>query len=490
MPPDDTLDLDSKQPLESPPRDSVVMFEKKVDEEANPTEETFTSTTRRIKLTDTEHDELARMLGEAITAIKRQREDRGWDEDWDRWEDMYFGLLPSKEIGRANVSVPIASEIVDTAWAVIDKGVWSIQPPLQVMPRESMDVEVAKRKEQHLDYAMTVEMKARERLDTMTWEMLVLSTGVCYLPWLREMDRIRDEEVYDGQKLADMTRFNERYPKADEDFPEITAKLRKGKQVTLTVEYDEPLHDAPDPQHIPLRDWIVRDTAQAHKLHRERFVGHCFTLRYADITEQIDRGYYDDVADKLQFSYDADNNKIPRLDVEDKEHEIITGVVRWKRHGHSRERRYLVDFHQESRTITRILYYPYWHNRPNYIPFYLQRSRRYIYGISLIQKIESSQDTVNASQSLLLDAIGFAGLPMFKARKTAMHDFNPMRDGMFPGKTFYLDNPQDVDQFQLQVNNALSILTNVEASATRHAELASGATQNLSGLESSGKSVV
>lgn len=485
--PDSTLDIDSDQPLEVPARGSVVMFEKKApkDEDANATEETFTSTTRRITLSDAEHSELGRLLDDAITAIKRQREDRGWDEDWDRWEDLYFGLLPSRAEGRANVSVPIASEIVDTAWAVIDKAMYGVTPYLQVMPRESMDVEVAKRKEQHLDYALNVEMHARERLDTLTWEMLVLNTGVCYLPWLRELDRVRDEETYDGSKIADMTRFNERYPKADEDFPEITAKLRKGKQVTLTVEYDEPLHDAPDPQHIPLRDWIVRDTAQAHKLHRERFVGHRFNLRYADITEQIEQSYYDDVAEKLAFSYDADGNQVPRLDVEDKEHEITTGVVRWKRHGHSRERRYLVDFHQESKTILRILYYPYWHNRPNYIPFYLQRSRRYIYGISLIQKVESSADTVNASQSLALDAVGFGALPMFKARKTAMHDFNPMRDGMFAGKTFYLDNPQDVEQFQVQVSSALNVLQNVEASAMRHAELASGATQNVSGLESS-----
>jgi len=60
-----------------------------------------------------------------------------------------------------------------------------------------------------------------------------------------------------------------------------------------------------------------------------------------------------------------------------------------------------------------------------------------------------------------------------------------MRDGMFPGKTFFLDNPQDVEQFQVQVSSALAVLAGLEQSATRHAELSSGATQNLSGLESS-----
>src|SRR3990167_6807417 len=163
--PDETLSIDANDPLEAPPRYSVVMFEKKASaEDTNPTEETFASTTRRIRLSEEEHRTLALLLDDAITAIARQREDRGWDEDWDRWEDAYFGLLPSKEIGRANVSVPIATEIVDTAWAVIDKAVYGVTPYLQVMPREAMDIEIAKRKEQHLDYALTVEMHARERL--------------------------------------------------------------------------------------------------------------------------------------------------------------------------------------------------------------------------------------------------------------------------------------------------------------------------------------
>ncbi len=94
----------------------------------------------------------------------------------------------------------------------------------------------------------------------------------------RDAASLREQMRTQLGKVADMTRFHQRYPQADEDFPEITAKLRKGKVVTLTVEYDEPLHDAPDPQHIPLRDWIVRDTAQAHLLHRERFVGHRFII--------------------------------------------------------------------------------------------------------------------------------------------------------------------------------------------------------------------
>jgi len=456
-----------------------------MDEDASPAEETFTSHVRRVKLKSEEHDALALLLDEALTAIKRQREERGWDEDWDRWEDSYFGITADRPAGRANVHVPLSQEIVDTAWAVIDKGIFSVQPWMQIQPREAMDVDVAKRKEQHLDYALNVEMKARERLDTLTWEMLVLNTGVAYLPWLREMDRIRDEETYDGQRLEDMERFDQRYPNADEDFPEITKKLRAGKKITLNVEYNEALHDAPDVQHIPLRKWIVRDTAQPHQLHRERFVGHAFDLRWADVKEQISQGYYDDVTAQLQTTVDAEGLRTTRLDAEDQPYTLVTGIVRWKRPGQTRERRFLVDFHQQSRTIARILYYPYWHNRVNYIPFYLQRSRRYIYGVSLLQKIESSQDEVNATHNVTLDAVSFGSLPMFKARKTAIHDFNPMRDGMFPGKTFFLDNPQDVEQFQVQVSSALAVLAGLEQSATRHAELSSGATQNLSGLESS-----
>src|SRR3990167_10402847 len=119
-----------------------------------------------------------------------------------------------------------------------------------------MDVATAKRKEQFLDYANTVEMLAKEKLDPVLWEAGALGTGVEYLPWLRETDCIRDEEAYDGLSEADMERFVTRYPDAETEHPEVVAKLKQGERVTLTVEYDEARQDAPEPTYIPPRDWL------------------------------------------------------------------------------------------------------------------------------------------------------------------------------------------------------------------------------------------
>src|SRR3990167_5923368 len=347
-----------------------------------------------------------------------------------------------------------------------------------------MDVATAKRKEQFLDYANTVEMLAKEKLDPVLWEAGALGTGVEYLPWLRETDRIRDEEAYDGLSEADMERFVTRYPDAKTEHPEVVATLKRGERVTLTVEYDEARQDAPEPTYIPLRDWLVRPAAKWHQLHRERFVGHRFPLRYAHVEELVSDGYYDDRLQRLAFRWNERGERTDDPAFRDKEYEIATGVLRWKRPGDARERRYLVDVHRDSRTILRLLHYPYWHNRVNYIPWYFQRSRRGVYGISLIQKVEQSQFEANAAHSLVLDHLAFS-LPMYKARKGTESNFNPMRDGMFAGKVWYFDNPEsDAQQFQTALASAVTVALNIEDRAARHAELASGASQNLSGLES------
>src|SRR3990167_5727345 len=348
-----------------------------------------------------------------------------------------------------------------------------------------MDVATAKRKEQFLDYANTVEMLAKEKLDPVLWEAGALGTGVEYLPWLRETDRIRDEEAYDGLSEADMERFVTRYPDAETEHPEVVAKLKQGERVTLTVEYNEARQDAPEPTYVPCRDMRIRPSAKWHQLHRERFVGHCYKLRYAQVEELTEDSYFDDRLQRLAFKWQEDGTFKDDPTFRDKNYEVAVGILRWKRKGDSRERRYLVDYHQESRTVLRILHYPYWHNRVNYIPWYFQRSRRGVYGISLIQKVEQSQFEANAAHNLTLDAVAFGGIPMFKARKGTEANFNPMRDGMYAGKTWYFDNPDsDASAFQTGVTNAVSVLLNLEDRATRHAELASGASQNLSGLES------
>ena len=425
-----------------------------------------------------------KLVDQVLENIQRERDEGDWDANWDLWEDLYFGVLQDRPAGQSNVHVPISQEVVDTSLAVADQVLFGSHPWLQVMPREKMDVDTVKRKEQFLDYGLTVEMQAKERLEPILWEAGALGTGVIYLPWLRENERLRDEETYDGQRESDMARFVERYPHANRDFPEITATLRRGEVARLTVEYSEARQDAPELTDIPLRDWIVRPSAKWHKLHRERLVGHRFPLRYADIEEQVREGYYDDRVSRLAFKWDEQGQTVDDPDFRDKRYEIATGTVRWRRPNDARERRYLVDYHRESRTVLRALHYPYWHNRPNYIPVYFQRSRRYIYGVSLIQKVEHSQFEANAAHNLVLDHLSFS-LPMYKARKGTEANFNPMRDGMFAGKVWYFDNPEsDAQQFQTVLNSAVTVALNIEDRAARHAELASGASQNLSGLES------
>ena len=489
--PDETPLHELPVPQDPLPRESVTLKEKGVDandETVSPAEETFATPTKRLPLTDTERDQLVQRLETVLTEIAKQRQDRGWDANWDLWEDAYFGVLADRPIpGQANVHVPLTQEVVDTIDAAVEQVLFSDRTWLGLQPREQGDIAAVKRQEQFLDYALKVPMRAKERLEPVRFEAAVLGTGVVYLPWLRETDRIRDEEVYDGAAPEDVQRFLQRYPAAQDDAPEIVRKLKKGERVTLTVEYTEALHDAPDPQPIPLRDWLVRDTAEYDRLHREPFVGHRFDVRWDDVVRLEEEGYYDaGVGARLKFSYDpstkeyADNPTF----AEDT-FEITTGTLRWRKPGETRERRYLVDYHAKSRTMLRILAFPYWHNRVNYIPFYYQRSRRYIYGIALTQKIEHPQAELNAIHSLILDASAYSALPMFKARKGTEGIFNPSRDGLHMGKTWYFDNPtSDVEAFTIPASSVLGVLVGMESVAARHGELTSGAVQNLSGLES------
>ena len=451
-------------------------------------ERTFASTSVRLQLEEEEHDELARMLQGIITDILRVREDRGWDANWDLWENAYFGITEDRPMaGQANIHVPLSQEIVDTTDAALEQVLFSERIWMGVQPREKADAETVTKKEQFLDYALKVEMKAKDRLEAVRFEAAVLGTGVVHLPWLRETDRVRDEETYDGASLADMERFDEKYPNAQKDFPDIVAKLARLQKVTLLVESPDTLHDAPACEFIPLRKWIVRDTAEYDRLHREVFVGHEYDLRWDDIVRLEEEGYYDDgVTERVRNRWNDERKAFEAVeDYQATPYTFVTGILRWRRKGEKRERRYLVDFHEESRTVARILPYPYWHNRVNYIPFYYQRSRKYIYGLSLIQKIEGPQAEANATHSLVLDVLAYTATPMFKARRGVEQQFNPLRDGFYPGKVFWLDNPQtDVEQFQMAPSSGLSVAMTLESLAHRHAELASGATQNLSGIES------
>src|SRR3990167_3326874 len=195
--------VNAGEPLASPPRESVSLeIANPTHDDESPAERTFETKASRIRLTEEEHQDLATRLENILDAIQHERDERELDANWDLWEDLYFGVLQDRPAGQANVHVPIAQEVVDTALAVVEQSYFTARPWLQIQPREPMDV-------------------AKEKLDPVLWEAGALGTGVEYLPWLRETDRIRDEEAYDGLSEADMERFVTRYPDAKTEHPEV-----------------------------------------------------------------------------------------------------------------------------------------------------------------------------------------------------------------------------------------------------------------------------
>lgn len=486
---DSTQSPDVPSPLIPPKRTEVKVLKVEsvkagVEPKSGPAEETFADPMKRLQLEKPERETLSRLLDDVLGDIEQQRRDLDCDGNWDLWEDNYFGVLADPGPGQQNrVHIPLTQEVIDTVVSVMHRSLFTSSPVFQISPREAMDVETAKKKEQHLDYAFQVEMKGPERLESVIFETPLLGTGVVHLPWLLETDRIRDEEIYDGLNLKDMERFDARYPDPPPEMAEVVKRLKQHQKVRFGVEYTEAIHDAPDLTPVPLRDWIVRPLAKPHLLHRELFLGHRFTLRWDDLVRLEEEGYYDEI-DSVKYTTNERGEPVETPDYKDEEYQIVTGVLRWRREGETRERRYLADFHRKSRTILRLLRYPYWHNRVNYIPFYIQKSTRYVYGISVSQKVEGSQWEANASHSLLLDLLSYS-VPLFAARSGTEQMFNPLRDGIYAGKTFYFPNPsQDVRELQVSTPSSANFLIGLEDRATRHAELSSGATQNLSGLES------
>ena len=100
---------------------------------------------------------MSRILDDVLTDIETQRQDLDCDGNWDLWEDNYFGVLADPGPGQQNrVHIPLTQEIIDTTVAVFHRALFTSSPAFQISPREAMDVETAKKKEQHLDYAFMV----------------------------------------------------------------------------------------------------------------------------------------------------------------------------------------------------------------------------------------------------------------------------------------------------------------------------------------------
>jgi hypothetical protein len=158
-------------------------------------------------------------------------------------------------------------------------------------------------------------------------------------------------------------------------------------------------------------------------------------------------------------------------------------VVRYKLSGDDEERKILCTYSHDRKMLLGAGKYPYLLD--NFIPFrIISRSGR-MAGISVAERLEDLNLSINRSLNLEINSEDIELAPIFKGKKNAKADFDPSSDEnqIRPGTVWYLEDPKDFDQFKIQASDKNASYRRRQE-LIRVMEMLMGPTQLLSGADS------
>lgn len=321
-------------------------------------------------------------------------------------------------------------------------------------------------------------------------------TSVPQIVWETELERVTDFKLYTSPED-----FANDYPSAEDagisssKYSEIVKALANGGKYEIQFEMDQPVYDGPKAYLVGLNDFVHWPTyvnsVPDMLLHGKRIYYTDYQIEeYGRIGRFVDEEDVDFVIkmegdlrkdDGLTTSRDNIEG-INRNQFKSREYECFELIYRKDLDEDGIKEKYLIVFALNARKILRIEKYPIRRGKSNYFPTWLiKRDNRFL-GISLLDDISDLSLEIDIVHRQRINSRTISHVPSFKAKTKVKNLFDPSREDLrfSPGVTFYLDDLEDVKQFDIRPVD-LSGSVDEEQLLYQLIDLVTGSSSGLSG---------
>lgn len=412
--------------------------------------------------------------------LKKADEDMGNDRgEWDKIDDAYKAKLQARSYSwQSNICTPVVQIKCDKVHGAIVNEIANGNPLFALEPQETSDVERVKKIEKFLEAEGIKEMGIVTQIDYVADDSVRYGTGFMECPWVYETESVTEVHEYDGLKLEDMVKFDETFPGAETDNPEIVRLLVKGAKVRFAVEDKRETYRGPRPKHVPIRD--MRQPKGYNDPNKMPFQFKRWMISWSELEIAVRDGKYEQAGlDAIIKKWGEDEKKKEKKDPVGyikKEYEIFEGWWVYNIAGKVREK-CVFTIIPEFVAYLRGMRYPFTHNRSYFIEFKIMEQTGAFYGLGIGGRARRIQYVMNMILNNAIDSDA-ANWPMY-VHKTSTRGQNLDRQGYRPFKVFEVALGDDLTALPsgASTSNSLqlySLLQRIGDDATRVSELYTG----------------
>ena len=378
----------------------------------------------KVRVSPEVESDVYRWVHDQITIALQDR--TSLEQRWQKWIEQYEEILPEKKSfpweNSSNISLPVSAIAVETIHSREVNTLLSIHPYIQVRPKkEGIDKEVCAKVERFLEQVLVNVVDLYET--GAQWLLEKNKMGTAYLKVYWKYDKRKS-----GRNKSGEARF---------------------------IQQDDVAADV-----ISIEDLIF--PTNATDLQTCSFVAHRIKPHWNMLKAKEKQGIYKDV-DKLK-------NRPDSTTVDPDTGSDITKVKETETENMTRTRPEALDeftcyevyfdydidkdgyaeptvmtIHKDTKTILRWIHFPYNHGRRPFVKNVYQTRVKRIHGKGICEQSEHLSDAINTCFNQSIDNMTIANVKCFKGRRGAKKDIGKI----YPGKVFWLDDPTDLEEFQL-----------------------------------------
>lgn len=416
-----------------------------------------------LKLSKGQEEEIVTYYCDQIETALSDR--KNMESKWEEFVNLYEEIVTPKTFPwrrASNIFVPLIPTNVETVYSRMVNTILGIQPYITITPQKALfnpngeDVSwaMAKKMERFLDYISRFECDWYNKCSEWFLETVKMGTGIIKPYWSFE------ESTW--------------YRNSAFGFQEVNSQ--KGRVVVDVLNLSDFIVPK-DAKHEQTCDFVAQrlrltwnDILRRSKLKGEQAYRNISKIKDFYKQDQKDDGV-EKTIDEKEGTQKKSPEKVPQYQPYEVwgEYEIKGKLVNL-----------VATIESQSRTLLRAIKHPYIHGRrPFIIAKFMKRTNR-LYGKGVCEMLKNPQEQINTTIRQRMDAGTISNIKCFKARKSARKDIGDI----YPGKVFYLDDPEN-DLQEMLIGDVKQSAFLEEQSALAHAERRLKVSDYVSGRESS-----
>jgi hypothetical protein len=384
------------------------------------------------KIEDLEDTDKSRII-DAILDEHKEIDDE-WQEahiieELKALDNQYDGVMSEDERRMFNLCSRVTKRKVDKVDNMIMQALMKSDPKFSVSPRPGFEKQggqdVCDKQSDFLDYKLdnlpfevpvgqAIHNATLKRLGLVRWEHVIKrekrKREECYKgtpgqgkPFSIGVDPNTQQPItIQNDGLAEFLR---NWPDAAKDYPGYIKSLSEGKEVKFVAEFTETTYDDPMPTSIDPKNFRARLDCDGYEgLKTTKLIVEYENYSYWELKRQEKRGFFFDVEDLSYEGKKEDNKKIAKF--KNKTYEILRCTFYTKlKEDDEEEMKCIFWVHEDKKKMIGAIRWPYYGIDCEYVPHYISKKKRGLFGDNLADVLTDSQFAESAILNHILEAM-------------------------------------------------------------------------------------